>query len=785
MNKYLKNVFRNILQNKFSYIGAVAIISIGVFVFIAISDFLDNLEIATQRYLNETNYADAFVYLEKAPESVLSELDEIKGVEAVIGRLEKNVRLMTEKQDKIVTIHLMGYNNEDNINKILLSPPVPAMEQDDIYISPQMAHKHGFKPSDEIKITVDGKEKTYIYRGDAYSAEHMGTAGDGAVASNYELYDIAAVDKESLETLVGEQNIINTIYIKFENGYEFDDLKFYIEQILEKYGINDILAKQDSEGYSGVFDEISGMAVIAQVLPFLFMAVSVFLLYIIIKKMIEKDRILIGTMKAFGATDREILGSYCFQGVVIGILGGLLPIFPAEILGKYLFRDDTTYYNIPSLYSYSPILKNILIGFAISFFTSMFSVIVSVLGILKINPSESMRAAAPVVKGAVGLPSFVDKLLNIRQKISLRSIFRNFFRNIVIAISIAFPYAMIVAMGYFALNVDTVLNQQFVTSQLYDVKVNLTNYNDKTIAQSIQNDIENIEKSTSISEYSIKLTAKNRNKHITMRVMDPNSELIKITDVYGQTLELPDDGIIVSKKLSNEMNINIGDNVEVNNVYLTGEKENVLLNVKNIVSESYDQCIYISEENFAKSFNALCGYNVILLNTAEGQKENVISSFAKKDNITFVTDRKETEADLLNALSTLSALISGLAAFATIAGIVMIYNITYMTLMERKNEFGTMMVLGMTDKEIREIIAYEQIFNFVLGIALGFLLVKPMSATLEYGVYESGSIISLVPDTGMYILAFFVCFAMVFFSGMVISKKVTQMQLTDVLKERE
>ena len=62
MKYYSKNIFRNVLQNRGSYIGAVIIISIGIAVFIGMTEFLNNLEATLEHYCEQNSFADVFAY---------------------------------------------------------------------------------------------------------------------------------------------------------------------------------------------------------------------------------------------------------------------------------------------------------------------------------------------------------------------------------------------------------------------------------------------------------------------------------------------------------------------------------------------------------------------------------------------------------------------------------------------------------------------------------------------------------------------------------------------------
>ncbi len=57
------------------------------------------------------------------------------------------------------------------------------------------------------------------------------------------------------------------------------------------------------------------------------MSISVFMLYVILKKIIDQHRRLIGTMKAFGFHTKRFNARVHKVGVCIGLIGALLAVY--------------------------------------------------------------------------------------------------------------------------------------------------------------------------------------------------------------------------------------------------------------------------------------------------------------------------------------------------------------------------------------------------------------------------------------------------------------------------
>lgn len=77
------------------------------------------------------------------------------------------------------------------------------------------------------------------------------------------------------------------------------------------------------------------------------MAISVFMLYVVLKKMIDRDQKPIGTMKAFGMTDRELLFGYLIEGAAAGYSGAVVGSILAIPFGKFMFDMYIEFFTLP------------------------------------------------------------------------------------------------------------------------------------------------------------------------------------------------------------------------------------------------------------------------------------------------------------------------------------------------------------------------------------------------------------------------------------------------------
>ena len=101
-----------------------------------------------------------------------------------------------------------------------------------------------------------------------------------------------------------------------------EDVKEEVETLLDPYGCYRVYGRKDQTSASIMESELEQLDAMAAVVPVLFLAVAAIILYITMHRMMDQQRIQIGTMRAMGIP-RKIIGiHYLGYGAFIGVLGG-------------------------------------------------------------------------------------------------------------------------------------------------------------------------------------------------------------------------------------------------------------------------------------------------------------------------------------------------------------------------------------------------------------------------------------------------------------------------------
>lgn len=178
-----------------------------------------------------------------------------------------------------------------------------------------------------------------------------------------------------------------------EAQVKIDDAKNEISKIEKcKWYIQDRL---DNSGYNNIFDAIKTMSNISKMFPVIFYIVAVLISLTSMTRMIEEERIEIGTLKALGYTNVQIISKYIIYSLLACIIGGTLGM----VVGLYLLPNIVwalyaMIYNIPKFYC-SFRFDIGLLGIVISFICIGGATVLVAINELKQMPSVLMRPKPP------------------------------------------------------------------------------------------------------------------------------------------------------------------------------------------------------------------------------------------------------------------------------------------------------------------------------------------------------------------------------------------------------
>lgn len=505
-----------------------------------------------------------------------------------------------------------------------------------------------------------------------------------------------------------------------EQGYTIDSFNEYVNSLKRivdnaKMYVYDRL---DNSTYKSYIDDTNSITNLAYVFPLVFYAVAILVSLVSMNRMVEDDRLMLGTFKSLGFSNRQILFKYMLFALLATLLGGILGvglgvvIIPSMINSIYriLFDLPKFYINLN--------FKDSLIGFIIAVICIGGATLFTLVKELKTKPAELLRPKAPKPGKRILLEKWhkVWNKIKFSNKITIRNISRYKKRVIVTTLGIAGCCALMLCGFGIRDSISDIPEKQFcyVTSQ--DATVYFSNISKKEADNLlVQDEI--------ISHSNVSLINGETGKYdITINVLENGYEEFQhFYDVKSkESLSLKDNEVFISDKLAQLLSLSKGDKIEFND----DNYNNYSFTIAAVVENYIYHYIYMTESTYKQVTN-----EEMLVNTAyiklkdlnEVEKENFQKKLLNNDeilNVSFVQDAINNADDMLQSLNKVVIILIVLAALLSF---IVLYNLSNINIHERKREIATLKVLGFYQKEVDHYITQENIILTIIGIIIGLI----------------------------------------------------------------
>jgi len=362
---------------------------------------------------------------------------------------------------------------------------------------------------------------------------------------------------------------------------------------------------------------------IASVFPMFFFFVAALVCLTTMTRMVDEQRGTIGTFKALGYSKSSIALKYISYSLIASVFGGIVGcIIGLNIFPRVIYTSWKIAYELPDIQFAS---HNILILISI----------ISMVGITTLaafaacskelmeEPSMLMRPKAPKKGKKILLEriEFLWKRMKFTQKVTARNLFRYKKRFVMTLIGVAGCTALLLAGFGIKDSIAGLIDNQYKQILKYNVTITYPNNINENGHSAIISDINNDNRFTNIMEVSASATKANVVSVQDLDHSDISVNFISINnlDNYNQFItfrsrtshklyDLSDDGVIISEKLSEDLNVKAGDSIYIENS--AGVRKQV--KILNIMETYVNHYVFISDAYYEHIFEEKAANNEIL-----------------------------------------------------------------------------------------------------------------------------------------------------------------------------
>ena len=441
-------------------------------------------------------------------------------------------------------------------------------------------------------------------------------------------------------------------------------------------------------------------------------------------RMVEEERGEIGTLSSLGYGSFRIINGYLFYiffATVIGVTIGLLIGY--TLIPNVIYSIYNANYILPKLQINIKLLPFFIIILITLGLMSLIAII-SCLKELKNAPATILRPASPKAGKKVFLEhiKFIWKRLSFTGKVTARNMFRYKKRIIMTVLGVVGSTALLLTGFGLRDSISSLADLQYGKINHYDALMvfqnTFTNLTDD-ITTKLAND--SITEYMPIYQASFTFEANELSHDVYLIALSNPEEIetfITFNSKVNNEFAFPSDGVVISEKMANLLNVEIGDFIKLRN----SNNELVVLPVSEIAENYTMHYVYMSEQTYEKYFETELEYNMIMTNLNDEINHDELASewmdTGLISTINFTEDNIEVFDNMVGGLNLIVLLIIGASCMLAF---IVLYNLTTINIAERIREISTLKVLGFYDKEVSSYVYRETLFLTIFGILLGLV----------------------------------------------------------------
>ena len=614
----------------------------------------------------------------------------------------------------------------------------------EIVISEGYAQTNDVLIGDSLKI----KDKEYTVSGFIERPDYLYMLENPTDANkNVKSFYICYMTDNEFESL-GETNC------QYLTRYNKDNNKDFRKEINEEYRLSSYLSAEDNVRIQMVTEQAKVFIQMAYMILFTLPLMAVLLISVILSRKIKSEQKMIGTLSAFGYTNRQIIIHYAGFSALPGIIGGVLTTiviaFTAEQYGALGLMDYE-----PMQAEFKMSLVEVIIGIIVPTVMYIISTIFTVRKLLKHDVTELL---AGLVKGKNKVRRFlVGKKVSFRTKFSVRSIIGNPGRTFVLFLGV-FLGTFVILLAFCCYDTWDHMSE--------NVADNMGNYNYQYVLNELST--ENPYGGETILVAAVEDEEANK---VSLMGAD-GVDLLALKDMDGAKVDVNDDYVVTSL-YAYVTGVQAGDKITVVNPLSMEEYQ---IEIDNVVKNDFVKAVYTSRENVSKIAGLDANfYNMILSKDKLDIPENKIVSLMNRNTI-------DEQYSVL--LKQMDVIVYSFAGVGIVLCIVAVYIAVNMVVTENRTNISMLRVLGYNDAKIRKLLLKDNIYVAIIAVIVGIpSMIMVMNALFSSFIDILGYVIKVYVSPKTYVITILLVFISYFFSNALVSRKIAKIDMVESLKD--
>jgi len=790
VNALRRKLLRDIWHLRGPFFAVLLVVASGTALFVALRSMKGYLIGAQAAYYRAQRFADVFAHARRAPDALAHELAAIPGVATIETRVVADVLLDVPglpepATGRFVSLPDRGRPRLDDL--YLRRGRLPdAVESDAVVASDAFARANGLELGDTVGAVLYGRWQRLRIVGTAVSPEFVyEIRGMGDIFPDNRRFGAFWMRRQPLATAFGLDGAFNDVVATLAPGASEPDVLARLDRALAPSGGRGAFGRDDHISHRFLSDEIAETRVTSVLLPSIFLAVTAFLVHLVLGRLVGTQRDQIAVLKAFGHPSSRVAGHFMALALLPVALGALIGLGIGVWFAYGIASVYADFFQFPEL-NFHPEAGVLIVGFGIGMAAGAVGAGGAVRRALALPPAEAMRPEAPASYRAGLLErSRLGRRLAPPVKIVVRHLRRRPVKALLSICALATAGSLLVVSRWVYDALDWIALLQFEHVQREDFAVSFREPRAPGALDELARlpGVRRVEPFRAVDARLISW----RDGHVQERVGLTGLAGGQLRRIVDQRLEVhppPPSGLLLSSLLARRLGLGPGDRIDVE--VLEGRRPRFTTRVEGVTEDLLGSSAYIGIGELRRrlgegevSSGAFLAVDATALDALYARLKRLpgVSGVASRTAVRDGFERTIAESFRISLETTI--------VFACVIAFGMVYNGSRIALSERGRELASLRVLGFRRREVAGMLLGEQAAltaaSLPLGLLLGYLLCWLMAVRFQSDLFR----IPLVVSTTTVVFAVTTIVLAATLSGLIVRRRVRRLDLIAVLKTRE
>ncbi len=787
MSPLNRKLLRDIWRMKLQATAIALVIAVGVMLTVMMDGLVNSLETTRDAYYDRYRLADVFAPVKRAPERLLDRVSEIEGVSLVEGRVIGGALIDMDGQPAPIRAQAVSLPDfrASRLNDIVLveGRMLEAGRRDEIILLKGFADAHSLTPGETLDATMNGARRTFRIVGLAQSPEFLYATSPGEFVPDDSRFAVIWMSQNALSAAFDVDGAFNEVLVRLERGTDPRSVIDALDRMLDPYGSTGAYDLEDQYSNRFVSEEIRSLRMSSGSVPPIFMAVAAFLLYIVVSRMIEAERMQIGLLKAFGYSSTEI-GWHYFKLVLLIALGGaVLGCLFGMLLGQSMASTYQDYYKFPFLiFRVDP--AAFLTGILVSVVSASAGGFLVLRKVFRLSPAVAMRPPAPAdYSASAAIVGALKRVLDQPTRMIVRRIVRQPMRSLGIMTGLAVGMGMSVAMLGVLNGFDRSIALSFEVIDRSDANVTFVEpLGGQTLfALQRMEGVEAVERYRTVSVI-LRNGVKSHRGGISGLISAPKLNRAMTPDI--KPIYIREDGIILSRPLAEKLALSPGDMLTVE--VREGRRPVLTLPVAGIAESLLGAPAYFHIDALNNALEEPGRASGAYLSLQDGKEADIYERLKQMPAVAGVSVKSEARDAFQKVMDEGAG--STRFVMAIFAGVItfgIVYNSARIAFAENAHDLASLRVLGFSKGETAYVLLGELAVLILASLPFGFAIGRGLASAIAAGFSTDLYTIPAYIGPDSYGLGALVVILSAIIAGSLVKRDVDRLEMVSALKSRE